>query len=454
MTKQEFRYRKRNFLHFDLPLDLTQAWNVASKPQKVAKHPFYPLLGFSVKTTRFLRRDGKKVQEEKVRDIKICSHSDTAIYSYYGQILSQNYERQLEHFGLQRSVTAFRSVKDAGSNIDHAAEVFDYIENNRPCVALVFDIKKFFDRLDHQLLKCVWAENIKASRLPEDHFKIFKSLTNFCWVDKSTVYQNLMISESNERYLATGGKRKRLCSAVEFREKIRGGGILQFNPELKAGRGIPQGSPMSAVLSNMYLLHFDRELTSLADNVGGLYRRYCDDIIFVVPENLKEQIMQAVSGEAGRVKMDLHPEKTHSVRFPIGKGNIADGVLQYLGFTFDGNRVLLRLSSIDRYYSKMRAGVSLARQTQRKANRKECKLKLPLSRLRRKQIYIRYSYLYSRRRPADSSRTAKTKGNFLTYVYRSAAKLKSPHIKAQMRAHWRKLQEEIEKPIKGQLCYD
>jgi RNA-directed DNA polymerase len=454
MTKQEFRYRKRNFLHFDTPVELNQAWKIATNPKKVANHSFYPLLGYSVRTMRYLKKNGIKIQEEKVRDIKICSHIDTAIYSYYGQILSQNYERQLEKFELQKSITAFRSVKNAGSNIDHAAEVFDYIENNRPCVALVFDIKKFFDRLDHQLLKSVWAENLEEARLPADHFAIYKSLTNFCWVDKNTVYKELGISKHNERYMITGGVRRRLCTPLEFRQKIRGAGVLKYNPELSVSRGIPQGSPMSAVLSNMYLLGFDHSLNSLANQVGGLYRRYCDDIIFIVPEGLKEQIMQAVSGEALRVKMDLHPDKTHAVSFPVGKGNIADGVLQYLGFTFDGSKILLRLSSIDRYYSKMRAGVSLARQTQRKANRKEESRKLPFSKLRRKQLYIRYSYLYSRHRPADPSRASKTKGNFLTYVYRAAAKLKSPHIKAQMRAHWRKLNEEISKPIKHQLCCD
>ena len=41
--------------------------------------------------------------------------------------------------------------------------------------------------------------------------------------------------------------------------------------------GIPQGSPMSAILSNIYMLDFDKYCCELANNFGGIYRRYCDD---------------------------------------------------------------------------------------------------------------------------------------------------------------------------------
>ena len=42
---------------------------------------------------------------------------------------------------------------------------------------------------------------------------------------------------------------------------------------------------MSAVCSNIYLIDFDQELKEWAESHNALYRRYCDDLILVIPEN-------------------------------------------------------------------------------------------------------------------------------------------------------------------------
>jgi len=43
--------------------------------------------------------------------------------------------------------------------------------------------------------------------------------------------------------------------------------------------GIPQGSALSALLSNIYLVDFDEYMFKLGQTIGFIYRRYCDDIL-------------------------------------------------------------------------------------------------------------------------------------------------------------------------------
>jgi hypothetical protein len=94
----------------------------------------------------------------------------------------------------------------------------------------------------------------------------------------------------------------------------------------------------------------------------------------------------------------------------------------------------------------MRAGVSLAKQTQRKYNKREFSKGQPLSPLRTRKIFIQYSYLISRRTRLPG-RDKKAQGNFLTYAYNAARKLDAPEIKRQVRNHWSKIQEEIKKNL-------
>jgi len=52
--------------------------------------------------------------------------------------------------------------------------------------------------------------------------------------------------------------------------------------------GIPQGSPISDLLANMYLLNFDCAVRKILDALGGSYLRYSDDILLVAPGGEKE----------------------------------------------------------------------------------------------------------------------------------------------------------------------
>lgn len=447
-TSTPFRFKQRTYLHFDLPVSRASAERLACDPEKVSRHPFYPFLGYTNIIKKITRNeDGEVVKKEKLREIKIAAHRDAAIYSRYADLLAPAYEAELEAQGLTKVVTAFRSLPGGGTNIDFAGQVFRYIDTHRPCVALAFDLEKFFDTLDHELLKEQWCKLLKTNRLPADHFAVFRSLTRFCWVNRDETFKKLKISPNNPK----ANNRRRICHPAEFRKEIRENGLLRPNPN--PGKGIPQGSPISALLSNIYMLDFDQMLNDGITAMGGYYRRYCDDIMVVVPPDQQQAAEQLFLAAVTASKVKTNADKTDRVSFPAGEGQQAiqpapnsgfSGHLQYLGFTYDGTRTLIRPGSLARYYGKMRAGISLAKQTQRKHNKRELAKGIPQSPLKTRKLYLQYSYLLTRRTRLPG-RDRKTQGNFLTYAYRAALKLDAPEIKKQVRNHWRKIKEEIER---------
>lgn len=442
-----FRFKHRNYLHFDLPVSQKAAEELACDPGRVARHSFYPFLGFTNVTRRVKKDDqGELVTKTKTRDIKIAAHRDAAIYARYSDLLSGVYETELINRGISHVVSAFRKLLSGGTNIDFAGAVFNYIDRNRPCISLAFDLEKFFDTLNHNLLKEQWLRLLAVPRLPADHFAVFKSLTEFSWVDREEAFKVLEISRHNPK--ANG--RRRICEPDAFRSEIRTKKLIRGNPS--SGIGIPQGSPISALLSNIYMLDFDMELNNQIQRLGGLYRRYCDDIMIVVLPEHQSTVETLVKGAVKKAHLTFNTTKTNRALFPTGPGqpinpeNLGPGFsahVQYLGFTFNGAQRLIRPSSLARYYGKMRAGVNLAKKTQRKHNRLEIARGEAPSPLRTRKLYLQYSYLIDRR-SRIKGRDKETKGNFLTYAYKASRKLGAPEIKRQVRNHWKKLRDEVE----------
>src|SRR5207244_1890111 len=107
--------------------------------------------------------------------------------------------------------------------------------------------------------------------------------------------------------------RHRYCTPKVFREVVRRGGLCRVN---ESGHGIPQGSPISAVLSNLYLLEFDTEVNAFAARHAGLYRRYCDDLLLVLPKpELRDEARTIIRELLTRLSLVAHPEKTETIDF-------------------------------------------------------------------------------------------------------------------------------------------
>lgn len=137
---------------------------------------------------------------------------------------------------------------------------------------------------------------------------------------------------------------------------------IKVNPN---SYGIPQGSGMSAVCSNVHLIDFDKEVLewSKQKHREALYRRYCDDLIIVIPtanatveqlEEWKNELMIQID----RYKEDglIIQEKKTELRLyrdkKIYNEKMEISPLDYLGFVIDKNIIKIREKSLFKYYSR------------------------------------------------------------------------------------------------------
>lgn len=155
-----------------------------------------------------------------------------------------------------------------------------------------------------------------------------------------------------------------------------------------------------------------------------MYRRYCDDILLVIPE-MQVTIASALV-ESALLELHLDIQHTKTLRCCFGAGK-ADRALQYLGLVYDGEQVSLRAAGVSRFFVKMRRGVRQYR------NAKRTDGDTPLLVQRRKELLNRYS-----RHAGKKERT------YFSYVNRAALKSKSVPIPMQLRRHRARLKSLME----------
>lgn len=420
-------YRPRTALHFDSPLSVERAMEVVSSPERVAHHPFYPFIR-QIRTYVKVQRDrasGILTTREKSRLLHTAAHQDSALYDYYGSLLHPRYEAMLQEAGLESVVRAFRPTSP--SNIETAAHAFEQMARMGPCEAVGLDVRGFFDHLDHRLLKQAWCRGLGVERLPEDHYALFRSLTRYSYVEQEALYAQLGLS----RHAPRRDGRYRLCDTEHFRHQIRGSGLIQRHTD---SCGIPQGVSLSGLLSNLYLFELDRRMQRWVESIGGYYFRYCDDMLCLVPPHSGEEAEMRCQHELAQLKLAINPAKSERVLFRLDSNGLkADHPLPYLGFLFDGQQVVIRSSTLNRFQTRMARGVRLARATQRKANGRRQQQGLPPRPLFRRQLYQRYSYLGQH--------------NFIAYGLRAARRFESVAMRRQIKRLWCRLQQRLEEGV-------
>ena len=72
---------------------------------------------------------------------------------------------------------------------------------------------------------------------------------------------------------------------------------------------VPQGAPTSGALSNLVCAAMDRDLSSLASELGVVYTRYADDMTFSAPSTVidREKAGRLISRVAGVVRQQRFP---------------------------------------------------------------------------------------------------------------------------------------------------
>lgn len=427
--KRSSENRKRNYLHFDRKISFVKVKGILFEKlrygQNIVSRSFYPFISVKIKTPRYKYNSdlNKRVLTTKDRNIFFAAHFDSLIYSLYSTILTYHYERYISKKDFSNSIIAYRSLKKC--NIDFAKEVFDFVKHKGNCVVLAFDISKFFDNLDHKILLGKWLKIIKKNELPLDHKKIYNNITKFSHVDQEELFKLFDIN------FKKNSKRKyRICEPKDFRTKVRNGKLIKTN---STNKGIPQGSPISAILSNIYMISFDSTIYKLVMKFNGLYRRYSDDIIIVCDEDNYRNIKDAVLDEIkNKCDLEINSEKTDITFFEKKADSLKsynetkskNKLLQYLGFEFNGNSMYIRSSSMSRYYRRLKNAVST---TIKRAYGNKAKG----DKIFRKALYNRY--------------TVKGKQNFISYARRSIKLMDSVSIRKQISRHFDIIKNEIEK---------
>ena len=96
-----------------------------------------------------------------------------------------------------------------------------------------------------------------------------------------------------------------------------------------SGRGIPQGSPISPLLANLYMRRFvlGWKKLGLERSLGTRIVTYADDLVILCRRGNAEEALQRLRELMGKLKLTVNEEKTRICKVPEGK-------FDFLGYTF------------------------------------------------------------------------------------------------------------------------
>ena len=94
-------------------------------------------------------------------------------------------------------------------------------------------------------------------------------------------------------------------------------------------RGIPQGSPLSPLLANLYMRRFvlGWKKLGLEKRLGTRIVTYADDLVILCRKGKAEEALQQLREIMGKLKLTVNEEKTRICKVP-------EGEFEFLGYTF------------------------------------------------------------------------------------------------------------------------
>lgn len=350
--------KKRRYLHFDSRITLInqKLLDEVFNPDYVVRRFFYPFLHDLQVIRKYKKVNGRKFIDKKERPLCYASHKDAFIFSWYAYILDHLYEIKIKELGISENVIAYRSL--GFKNVHFVKEVFDFIKKKGNCAAICFDIRGFFDNLDHVQIKKVWrslllvGDMLDNGNLPDDHYAVYKAITGYSYVSKKSLFPSLGINKKNIKQFF------KVCNLSDYQQKVRESSLIKKH-EKKCG--IPQGISISSVLSNAYMMEFDISVADCINKIDGFYRRYCDDIIVICPKGEYKGIKNYIEEKIEIAKLKIQKEKTEIRFFKIDKQGLCSctneegfsAKLQYLGIETDGNNTWLRGKTEAKNYRKI-----------------------------------------------------------------------------------------------------
>lgn len=206
---------------------------------------------------------------EKARDIMLYSMRDKVVQESIAEVLTKMYDNSFSH-----ACFAYRPDKSA---LNAVASIAEAAADSKYSCFVKADIEHFFDHI-----KAGKLEGILRNRIQEDDV-----------ID-------LIMSQATAPMLEEDGS-IRPCTD-----------------------GVRQGSAIAPVLSNIYMMDLDNDMT----RAEGLYARYSDDVLMLAPDmdSAQQQLNRFIT-HIEALGLSINAKKT-------AIGNIADG-FEFLGYHFD-----------------------------------------------------------------------------------------------------------------------
>lgn len=420
-------YKTKGYTHFDTrKKEYWHYLNNIKNPEWVERHAFYPFIHYQEEKKKF---DGNELIIKSPRDIRYSSHIDRYIYEYYNDMLSKKYNKYVKENGINQVAIAYRTNLNK-SNIHFSRDMFKYLHSKEKAFIMVSDFSNFFDNLDHKYLKERLKGLLNVKTLPNDYYKVLKSITKYSYIEYEDILKELGLTHKQ----LTKMHKDRLFEIEEFR-KFKKDKIHTNEKDY----GMVQGSAISSVMSNIYMIKFDKLINDFVTSNNGIYRRYSDDIIIIIPDISKSlDIYNKIMNIKKLIpRLVLSPEKTKCF---LKKGNIISSIdiskrkvikdntiIDYLGFSYDGKFVKIREKTVAKYYRKMYARIKTINKWTIKTGHN----------IGRKKLYKQYSYL------GKNTKDVK-KGNFLTYVDRAQKEYGDlGKMKEQVKNSWKYMSKRL-----------
>lgn len=443
------------YVHFDYRSCLTDSvLKYITNPEKVKKHGFYPFLHFIIEENKIKKVTGGFSPKNKKRDIMYADHLDSWIYRYYGEQLNTAYNEFVASCGISKISIAYRNCMRGQSNIEFAEEAFAFLIHHAPCYVIIGDFTHFFDYIDHTYLKKQLCQVLKENRLSDDFFKVYQAVTQYSYVEYDAIvkykgmtrrqlsHEPIILTKDEFRILS---RRKRGDKNDEF--------IIKKNHR---PYGIPQGSPLSGVLANIYMVEYDQQIAQQVAKYGGYYRRYSDDFMILLPckdmsegqwnlflNNLKGLFVQK-SNRSNKNLVKLSPEKTQKYILTEQRQiqNLSDpekknNVINFLGFSYDGHWITVRDKTVARYYRRLYQKIGTIERNGGYINGK---------RISCRNLYQNYT----NKGILKKGKNGKKHGNFIHYAFRAERifnrRLKDlNHTGILRQRHLRKIRRKLDK---------
>ena len=434
------KYKTKKYLHFDRSVDLKNDEHMQANiqdPNWIASYAFLPSIHFVIEFKKYVsirKPDGKKVKEKakKEREIYYAAHKDSLIYKYYGELLNNAYNEYVDKNGIDNIAVAYRNNKHGKNNIAFAFEVFDFLVKQDQAIVIALDFTSFFDNIDHKSLKQKIKRVLNVEELPKDWYKIYRNITRYSYVEREDIEEYLLDKYGKKKLKKIRSQLSQIMEPAEFRQFKQG--KIKVNEK---SYGIPQGSGMSAVCSNVHLIDFDKEVLAWAQqkHPNALYKRYCDDLIVVIPtadvtvellDEWKNELMAQIESykNDGLIIQDKKTELRLYKNKTLYNENMKVSPLDYLGFVLHKNIIRIRERSLFKYYSRAYKKAKTSKRIAYATSRPGPKRKLY-------DLYTHLGHKYM------------GYGNFNAYAKKAHKVMKElpckSHIKKQIKRHWGKI---------------